>query len=62
MLRLTVVEGIYHMGRVENIEFQKHQKVPQNPLDTNKILEISLVLRESGQGLSQPQSCTLPRA
>ena len=36
--------------------------VPQNPPDMNKILEIYLVLTESDEGLSQPQSCTMPRA
>ena len=50
------------MGRVENIEAQKHQPVPQNPPSTNKTMEISLALTESGQGLSQPQLCTLSHA
>ena len=50
------------MGRVAKPKAQKHQPVPQNPLDTNKILEISLALRGSGHGISQPQSCVFPRA
>ena len=54
--------GIYYMGKVANIEAQNHQLVPQKPPDMNKILEISTVLIESGQGLSQLQSCTFPYA
>ena len=50
------------MGRVENPKDRKHQPVPQNPPDTNTILEISPALTESVQGLSQPQSCMMPRA
>ena len=62
MLKRIVTGEIYRMGRVTDPEAQNHQLVPQNPPDTNNILEISLALTESGQGLSQPQSCTFPRA
>ena len=62
MLRKTATRGISHMVRVAKPEARKHQPVPQNPLDTNNILKISLALTESGQGLSQPRSCTLPHA
>ena len=62
MLKWTIVRGIYRMGMVAKPEAQNHQLVPQNPPYMNKILEISLALTESGQGISQPQSCTLPRA
>ena len=44
------------MGRVEKLETQK------DPLDTNTILEISLVLTESDQGSFQSQLRALPRA
>ena len=39
------------MGRVEKLEVQKHQLVPQNPPDMNTILEISPALIESDQGI-----------
>ena len=39
-----------------------HQSIPQRPLDTNTILEISLVLTESDQGSSQSQLRELPYA
>ena len=54
MLRWTVAGGIDRMGRIAKPEARKCQLVPQNPLDTNTILEISLALIESVQGLSQP--------
>ena len=62
MLMLTVVGWFYCMGKVANPGSRKHQLVPQNPPDMNKLLEISLALTESGQGLSQPQSCMFPCA
>ena len=62
MLSLTVAGGIDHIGMVTKTEAQKHQSVPQNPPDMHTVVEISLALIESGQGISQPQSCTLPRA
>ena len=60
MLRNTFTGRIYRMGRVAKPEALKHQPIPQKPPYTNKILEISSTLIESGQGISQPQSCTLP--
>ena len=62
MIRRTVTGEIDCMGSVENPEARKHQPIPQNPLDTNKISKISLALTESGQGLSQPKSCMFPCA
>ena len=62
MRRWTITGGIDYMGMVAKLESQKHQSVPQNPPDMNKILEIYLTLIESDQGLSQPQLFTLPRA
>ena len=50
------------MGRVAKLEARKHQPVPQNPPDMNTILEISMALIESDQGLSQSQLCVLPHA
>ena len=62
MLMRTVTGIIDRMGRVANPKVRKHQMVPQNPPDTNTILEISPTFIESVQGLSQPQLCMLPRA
>ena len=62
MLKRKFVGGIDHMGRVAKLEARKHQPVPQNPPDTNTILEISPTLTESGQGISQPKSFMFPRA
>ena len=50
MLKKIVTGNIYHMGKVENPGAQKHQSVPQNPPDTNKILEISMVLHREWPG------------
>ena len=50
------------MGRVANPKGQKHQPVPQKSPDMNMILEISPMLTESDQGLSQSQSCEIPCA
>ena len=60
MLRWTVIGGIVRMGKVANPKAQKHQFVPQKPPDMNTILETSLTLTESDQGLSQSQSCAPP--
>ena len=60
MLKQEFAGRIDHMGKVANPEAQKNQPVPQNPPDTNTILEISLTLIESEEGISQSQSCMLP--
>ena len=62
MLKWTVAGKIDRMGRVANPEARKHQLIPQNCPYMNTILEISLALIESDQGLSQSQLCVLPRA
>ena len=50
MVRKIFVGGINRMGSVKNPEARKHQLVPQNPLDTNMILEVYLALHREWKG------------